>query len=449
MIDQARQAFKTYPELQSFPIAPNDSGEWCQCAECRKWDGDQAGTGIYSNRLIRLVNTIADALAKEFPDRKISTLAYANWVQPPTIAISPNVAVLFCPMNRSYLKKLTDPTDPENHKTMVWLKGWLDRSKFVYFYEYYSFFGLKYCPLPSSRILVEEYGDLCKMGLKGVLSELNVPDWDLLRLTAYSVARSGWNTRLGYDQILSDYCTRMYGPAAEPMRAYHDGYEQLMRKKLSTLTIESGFVQEFSSTVTPEEFDRLGKNITEAEAKIRGEGNPIFAAEVAKERSIFQTMRRLVVDPKDIPGIGLNLLANSGVEKELGPTGWFKSPMGGDYVLDIAKGIAHSGNRSLKIACTGKPGWTRWAYSSIPVKKGKRYGLSVWCRGPSGKILIWFNDPSDKIHLGWRGNGNKWVRVIVPEIEAKADSMLLCLETYDTGTVYYDDVFLAELPEWK
>jgi hypothetical protein len=447
IIGMARDAFRKYPELRIFPVASNDSGIWCQCEKCRAWDGPQAGKECYSNRLIRLVNKVANAIAKEFPDRKIGTLAYSNWIEPPTIEVAPNVIVSFCPGMRNYARKLTDPNDATNRKVLANLKGWLDKACYVYFYEYYETESLQYCPSPIAKVLVEEYADLKKLGLKGIESEIIYGKWNLTGRLAYIASRSMWDTNLTYDQILEDYCNKMYGPAAQAMTSYHSLYDQTILEKVDLLTTNMEFIQDLSLIFSPKQMAELEGYLKKAEQAVNERGTTEDKQSVTAEWASFKTIRRLAIDPRAISGIGPNLLCNSGAEENLNAAGWFTNIQNGDYELAVDDHIAHSGKRSFRINCKGKPGWARWGLPSIPVEKGQRYALSVWARGPGGKVLIWQNNLMDKTHIGWSGTGDQWKRIVIPEFVAKTDNILLCLETYGTGTVYYDDVFMAKLPD--
>ena len=446
IIEKARGFFLSDPTLKFFPVVGNDNGQWCECDACREWDGKQAGKEQYSNRLFRLVNRVAEAVADEFPGRYIGTLSYWNYTMPPDIEVAPNVALGFCMGGRNYLKKLTDPTDPANKKLLDLLKEWLTRVNYVFLWEYYGGVSLKYCPLPIARTLAEEYGELAALGVKGIQSERPNADWELMELVSYTAARSGWDTDLSYEGILEDYCRAKYGPAAEPMKAYHLAYEQAVRDALPEGFSGGSFQIALAGKADPEVWETLDGHIKQGEKIAAERGEAVHVGELAKERAVFDRMRRMTQDPRDIPGIGPNLLWNPGAEDSEVAAGWFQNLQAGRYEFSVDEEVVHSGKRSLKIACMGKAGWARWAQLSVPAEKGQRYVLSVWVRGKGGTLLAWQSSHRDRTFMWWEGSEQEWQRIVLPEIVAEKDSIMIALGTRSPCTVYYDDVFFAKLP---
>ena len=75
-------------------------------------DGAQVGTGVYSNRLIRFINHLANRIGPNHPGKYVGTFAYGETRRPPDIYAADNVWVTFCYGGGNYMRKLTDPDDP-------------------------------------------------------------------------------------------------------------------------------------------------------------------------------------------------------------------------------------------------------------------------------------------------------------------------------------------------
>ena len=446
IISKAKEMFRNNPDVKVFPVVPNDDPRWCQCEQCVTWDGDQTGKGLYSNRLARLANKVAASISDEFPDRYIGILAYSNFIEPPTIKIAPNVVVGLCPMDLNQAKSITDASDAQNKMACEQLSKWLKAASCVYFWKYYGYDELKYCYPPIGRAIVDEYRDLVKIGVKGYISQS--PYGELMYLPAYVAARSGWDTHLSYEQILSDYCEYMYGPAADAMKSYHLAYEKAVLAIEPNIRYPGDFqhvLTDFSSQV----WNELDGYLCQAERIVKEQGEQIQIDTVSKERILFERMRSFSCDPRVIAGIGTNLLYNGDAEDGITGLAWCTNVQRGDYSFAIDKEIAHSGKQSFRISNTGEKGHARWVQPDINVQKGKQYALSVWVRGSSGTVLIWQGVPLAKEYVFWKGQGDNWKLVVIPKIVAVRDNMSLYLETHDSGIVNYDDVFLAELPEPK
>ncbi len=455
VISKAKEMFRNNSDVKVFPVVPNDDPRWCQCEQCKAWDGDQAGSGLYSNRLIRFANKVAESIKDEFPDRYIGILAYSNFIEPPTIKIAQNIAVGLCPMDLNQAKSIVDNSDAQNKMACAQMRKWLKAANYVYFWKYYGYDELRYCYPPIGRAIVDEYRDMVKMGVKGYISQS--PFTELMYLPAYVAARSGWDTKLSYEQILSDYCAYMYGPSADAMKSYHLAYER------ETLAIDPnirypGDYQHVLADFSMQVWDELDGYLGQAECTVKEQGEKIQIDTVGKERVLFERMRSFSRDPISITGIGSNVLYNGGAEDGVTGIAWCRNVQKGDYAFAIDKEVAHSGKQSFRIYGTGEKGYARWVQPDINVRKGKQYALSVWARGPGGTVLVWQGGPWAKEYFVWQGQGDNWKLVVIPQIVAVRDNMSVYLgtnaavysgETNVDEAVYYDDVFLAELPEGK
>src|SRR4029078_3686255 len=99
-IDYFRNRFRTNTDLHVATIAPDDFnlGYRCACPDCKRLQ-EKGGTPSFrsqphsaSDLHIDFVNAVARGLEKEFPDRKLITLAYNDYLDAPTqTRVHPNV----------------------------------------------------------------------------------------------------------------------------------------------------------------------------------------------------------------------------------------------------------------------------------------------------------------------------------------------------------------------
>ena len=445
VVDKIVQGFVEYPELKVYGVGQNDgSGGWCECDHCRAMDGAQAGTRAYSNRLFTFINAVADTIGRIYPDKYIGTFAGGS---PPDFDIRDNVAVTFIQAGSNYLKKLTDPDDPLNARVMTSLTGWLSRSKNVHFWAHYWTSGTNSCPAPFARTVVEGLSELRDLGLKGICGETRPPYWPGQRLFFYAMARAGWDTSLAFDQILEDYSREAYGPAAAPMKSFYLLYEARIYDEVQVLPRDGASEQLFPPAFSSVDMDSLGRYLANAELAAAG-GPTAYIDAVAEVRGMFDKFKALSVDPADIPGIGPNLVANPGAEAD--SSGWLTNVLFdmGDYVFATPAGDAHSGRRSFAIECTGEAGQAaRWYQVEIPVTEGKKYAVRAWIRasdGASGAVEVY---APKRIPLGWVDSGDEWVRLVLPEFTATGSTIGIYPTSHRRGTVYFDDLFVAELPD--
>lgn len=93
-IAQLREDIKAHPEAKIISLSQNDCYFPCQCPECSRIDREE---GSHAGTLLRFVNACADAIAEEYPDIIIDTLAYHYTRQAPKLTRpAPNVTVRLC-----------------------------------------------------------------------------------------------------------------------------------------------------------------------------------------------------------------------------------------------------------------------------------------------------------------------------------------------------------------
>ena len=447
VLNYVKNTFASHPELTVAGVCQNDgNGGWCQCAECVAMDGDQAGTGKYSNRMIAFVNSIAAGIAQEYPGKKIGTLAYAETVYPPTISADANVQVTFC-TSRNYMKSLTDSTDATNSLVMSQLNGWRAKSAHIKLWEYFYFTELERCAAPWSRTLCDDYKALLALGIEGFTCETYPKYWSGLSLFAYTFSRLTWDTSLTYDQIIASFCAERYGPAAAKMEAYHRLYEDKIYANVPFMGMMAPGGQLIPGLFTQTDFNTMSGYLDDALTLANSNGTIYHQAQVGQERALFDSFKQLLVDPATLAGIGTNLVSNSGAES-LG-SDWSTDIQSGSYSFNTPSGGAHSGSRSFNIQCTGTAGWARWYRDISGLTVGKKYSMRVWVKatsGMNGEFWI-YQGGLQSLSMAYTATQNAgWVMLVVPEFTATATSCTLYLNAFGDGTAYFDDIFLAEKP---
>lgn len=80
-IAKVREVLKQNPKCGVISVSQNDgNGDFCQCKTCKPIEDEE---GSASGPLVRYVNQIAEAIEKDYPKVKISTLAYGSTFLPP------------------------------------------------------------------------------------------------------------------------------------------------------------------------------------------------------------------------------------------------------------------------------------------------------------------------------------------------------------------------------
>lgn len=217
----ARQAvayFDTHPGEETFSLANGDGAGWCECAACRAADGADADrtwgrySGRYSRRLFAFFNRVAERVAQKHPDKKLGCLAYLDYVAPPSgLTLHPMLLPYVCSSRDGYYDPAFKRVDQAN------LEGWGALSRQFGVYEYFQGSGFL-VPHIYTRLLAGALRHAQAHGAVGFMAE-TYPNWGLDAPKIHAAARLLWNVNEDPDALLTEYCDKLFGPAAVPMRA--------------------------------------------------------------------------------------------------------------------------------------------------------------------------------------------------------------------------------------
>lgn len=209
-----------------FSVQPKDNRDWGSDTEPplaphRHEDG-RAGAGVASDYLFHAVNRVAERVGEVYPDRFISTLAYADTFLPPTFDLHPNVAVQVCMM------------DGWDDRSLRVLRDWRPRVAQLYTWEYYIDRWESF-PRVRPREIADYIGELERLGVDGFFVEMPSVQGQagnvnpaLYHLNAYVTWKMLREPGVKVDALLAEYYRLFYGPAADPMKRF---WETLMEAR--------------------------------------------------------------------------------------------------------------------------------------------------------------------------------------------------------------------------
>lgn len=138
--------FKANPGMKMISVSQNDGNNTqCHCEACAKIEKYE---GAPSGNLIRFVNK----LAKRFPDKQFSTLAYLYSMHPPKhVKPLPNVNIMLCDIDCKREVPLTD--NESGRDFMRALEGWSKISNNIFVWDYGINFDNMVAPFPNFHII--------------------------------------------------------------------------------------------------------------------------------------------------------------------------------------------------------------------------------------------------------------------------------------------------------
>jgi hypothetical protein len=229
---------KEHPEVDIYAPYPNDGYGWCECELCTKdkvmWE-ERPQYQAPQDLCMRLLNPLAEEIAKTQPGKRLGIAAYVSYAQPPAKEKPPPGAFISyafftrnwftVPWGNAKGEELGAGYPDRTAINSKFLKKWVELVKDsggdVTMYEYYtgrSAWGNVGFYL--MRLISDELAYFQKIGVTGCAVQSGWSNRKTVPANLYVFAKNCWDTSLSTDAILGDYAKARFGKAAEPMLKY-------------------------------------------------------------------------------------------------------------------------------------------------------------------------------------------------------------------------------------
>jgi len=204
VIEGVLATFRKQPQANMVSVDPNDGAGYCECERC-------AALGSVSDRAFLLASNVARAVRKEFPDKWVGLYAYAFHCEPPRTPFAPGVYVQVTTGFR-YTKLSFDEQVTAFRKLGARLGV----------YDYFSVLPWDWdMPGKAKGSRVYELADSLRhyrdLGLSTYDAESSC-NWGPNGLGYWVASQLMWAPDGDAKALVSDFCERAFGKAAEPMR---------------------------------------------------------------------------------------------------------------------------------------------------------------------------------------------------------------------------------------
>jgi len=228
------------PQANMVSVDPNDGGGYCECERC-------AALGSVSDRAFLLASNVARAVRKEFPDKWVGLYAYAFHCEPPKQPFAPGVYVQVTTGFR-YTKLSFDEQVTAFRKLGARLGV----------YDYFSVYPWDW-DMPGkakgSRVyeLAESIRHYRDLGLSTYDAESSC-NWGPNGLGYWAASKLMWDPDLDAKALVSDFCERAFGRAADPMRRLYERWASGERfaargLKLALLNLQNAYAREDDAAI--------------------------------------------------------------------------------------------------------------------------------------------------------------------------------------------------------
>jgi len=230
--DIIKQYFRTHPEANSYGFAPDDGMPRDYNPETMKLNlgipevlgrpGVPAEVST-SEEWFRFVNAVTVAVRQDFPDKFIATNGYANRDVPPQgVTLDDHVVVMFAAIWSCTLHGYDAPNCWQKIRNGQMLQEWARRCRNVWVYGYaYNMLVSGLTPVPEFTKHRRDFPLMHQWGVMGFLDETRNVWAESGIASRYLRSKLEWDAEANVDELLDDFFTQWYGPAAKPMKEYY------------------------------------------------------------------------------------------------------------------------------------------------------------------------------------------------------------------------------------
>jgi hypothetical protein len=272
VIDAVKSNFEQHPEASVISVSTNDNTQYCRCDNCARIDAEE---GSQAGSLIRFVNLVA----KEFPDKTISTLAYQHTRKACKTKPESNVLITLCSIE-------CDRSAPITEKCVDFaddLRDWKNLTENIRIWDYTVQFTNFMAPFPNIHTLQPNLEFFSDNNAKWVFQQHSNNNSSLFELRSYLLAKLLWNPAQNPDEIISEFCDGYYQEASPFIQNYvQELTKQIQENPNFFLFLYGGPSQAFKSFLSAENLNNYNQLFDQAEEAVAHNQKVLERVQVAR-----------------------------------------------------------------------------------------------------------------------------------------------------------------------
>ena len=217
--DSVRSLFEQYPKASVISVSSDDNTQYCTCSNCSKIDEEE---GSHSGTMIRFVNEVA----KAFPNKTISTLAYQYTRKPCKTKPLDNVLITLCSIECDRSAPITEKCNDFADD----IRGWSKLTNNIRIWDYTTQFTNFLAPFPNLNTLQPNIQFFRDNHTKWVFEQHSHNPSELFELRSYLMAKLLWNPDLNVDDLMTEFTNGYYQEAGTFIKEYVDTIHTELQK---------------------------------------------------------------------------------------------------------------------------------------------------------------------------------------------------------------------------
>jgi len=255
---------KLQPEKQKWSVSQNDNFSYCQCNKCKALIASEESP---SGPVIDLVNDIA----KRFPDKIISTLAYQySRKAPKHLKPLNNVEVMLCTIE--LFRDQPIPTNPEAADFKKDIEDWGKICNNIYLWDYTINFNHCISPFPNLHVLQPNIQFFTKNNVNALFEQSNsTTGYEFSELKVHLLSKLMWNPDVDVEAEKQRFLSAFYGKASSSISEYISMMEQFVTEHETKLWIYEHPVVHQDDLFSITQLEMYNKLFSEAEIQTRND----------------------------------------------------------------------------------------------------------------------------------------------------------------------------------
>lgn len=283
VVERLREEMVKQPEAKVWSVSQNDNFSYCSCPECQKKNEREESP---SGALIEFVNRVA----REFPNKTISTLAYQySRKAPKYIKPEKNVQIMLCTIEEDRNKTIEEASidalkkNPNAQTFAKDIQDWGKITKNIFLWDYNVDFAYSVSPFPNIHVLKP---NLLFFMDNNALQHFQQANSDVghefAELKTYLISKLLWNIGIDQDSIINEFLQGYYGKASTFIRQYIDTLQYFGQNSKVFLDIYAPPTNYSKTFLSKDKIDIYSSIFDKAEEAVRNDSVYLLRVRTAR-----------------------------------------------------------------------------------------------------------------------------------------------------------------------
>lgn len=266
------------PNKQVWSVSQEDNDIVCSCDKCKKLIEENKSNAA---PVIYFVNKIA----KAFPDKTISTLAYRfSRKCPENMTLENNVQIMLCSIEVDRNKTIEEQSNGSSSFAYD-LEQWGKLTKNIFLWDYECDFDYYVSPFPNLHVLQPNIQFFVRNNAFDHFQQANCDTGhEFSELKNYLIAKLLWDPYINVDSTITEFCDNYYGKAGKLIKTYINETEQeaIKEKGNVRLDIYGSPVALKDNILRKENLDKWSKLFDKAESLVKNDSTYLLRVKTCR-----------------------------------------------------------------------------------------------------------------------------------------------------------------------